>query len=157
MLPISTKELVNGKLFLSWIISGVGILGIALLLQFIAPLAVLQFSAVLVTVFFNVLTQGYIGLGAGLRYPNFTIGPRARYLTFTGFTIALLMGLLATVGVFAPVIVYQAGYWGTLGLGSYGSAAATIALTAMLGTILLVLARYYCLQGVKRLFSNMEA
>ena len=156
MLPISTRELINGKLFLSWVLSIVAVVSLALLVQFLAPVAALPFSAVLVAVLFNVLVEGYIGLGAGSRYPNFTIGPRARFITFTGFIIAFAIGLLVTVGVFAPVIIYQTGFLGTLNLGSYGSALFTIVLTAAVGTVLLVLARFYCMQGVKKLFSNME-
>jgi hypothetical protein len=148
MLPISVKEVVNGKVFLSWLLSGVGILGIALLMQFLSPVAILQFLVVLVAALFNILIQGYVGLGAGSRYPNFTIGPRARYITFTGFFVSFVIGLLMTAGTFIPLIVYN---------GSIGSALLTIVLTAAVGTILLVLARIYCMQGVKKLFSNMEA
>jgi hypothetical protein len=157
MLPISVRELVNGKLFFSWIVSGVGILAIALLAQFIAPVAILQFLAVLVAGFFNILVEGYIGLGAGSRYPNFTIGPRARFITFTGFIIAFLFGLLVTVGTFTPLIVYQVGLFTNSSLGSYGSALFTMVLTAAVGVVFIVLARFYCMEGVKKLLSNMEA
>jgi len=157
MLPISVKELVNGKLFLSWVLSAIGILAIALLVQFLAPVAVLQFLAVLVAVLFNMLTQGYVGLGAGSRYPNFTIGPRARFITFTGLAVAFFIGLLMAAGALTPLIIYEAGFFGTLGLGPNESALLTIVLTAAVGISLLVLARFYCLQGVKKLFSNMEA
>jgi hypothetical protein len=157
MLPVSTEELVSGKLFLSWVISGVGILGIALLAQFIAPIAILQFLAVAVAGFFNIIIEGYIGLGAGSRYPDFTIGPRARFITFTGFIVAFFIGLLMTAGTFTPLIIYQAGFWSFLSLGSYESALFTIVLTAAVGIILIVLARFYCMQGVKKLLSNMEA
>jgi hypothetical protein len=157
MLPISAEELANGKLFLSWLISGAGILGIALLMQFLAPVAMIQFLIVLVTVFFNVLEEGYVGLGAGARYPNFTIGPRARFLTFTGFIIAFVIGLLATAATFTPLILYQTTGFAPLGLGSYGSALLTIILTVVVGAVLLVLTRSYCLRGVEKLFSNMEA
>jgi hypothetical protein len=156
-LPISTKQLVDGKLFLSWVISGIGILGIALLAQFIAPAATLQFLAVLVAGLFNILIEGYVGLGAGSRYPNFTIGPRARFITFTGLIVALTIGLLMTAGTFTPLIIYQAGFLSFLSLGSYGSALLTIILTAVIGTVLIVLARIYCMQGAAKLLSNMEA
>jgi hypothetical protein len=156
-LPISAEELVNGKLFLSWIISGVAIFGIAVLAQFIAPVAVLQFLAFLVAGLFNITIQGYVGLGAGSRYPNFTIGPRARFITFTGFIVAFALGLLMTAGTFTPLMIYQAGFLGFLSFGSYGSTLFTIILTAVVGTVLFVLARLYCMQGAKKLLSNMEA
>jgi hypothetical protein len=157
MLPISIKELINGKLFLCWVLSALGVLCIALLFQLLAPVAVLSFLAVLVTVFFTILIEGYVGLGAGSRYPNFTIGPRARFITLTGFVIAFIIGLLVLGGTFTPLIMYQAGFFSSLSLGSIGSALFTIVLTAIVGTVLLVLARFYCIQGVKKLLSNMEA
>jgi uncharacterized membrane protein len=61
-----------------------------------------------------------------------------------------------TVGTFTPLIIYQTGFFG-LSLGSYGSTLLTIILTAAVGTVLIVLARFYCMQGAKKLLSNMEA
>lgn len=157
MLPISAEELVNGKLFLSWLISALGIIGIASLTQFLAPMTIIQLLVVLVAAFFNLLAQGYIGLGAGARYTNFTIGPRARFLTFTGFIIAFVLGLLAAAAAFTPLILYLTTGLNPLNLGSYGSSSLTIILTVAVGALLLVLTRLYCLQGIKKLFSNMEA
>jgi hypothetical protein len=158
MLPISTEELILGKLFLPWIFSGAGILTMALLLQFLAPVAAAQLLAGLVAVFFNMIVQGYVGLGAGSRYPNFNVGPRARYLTFTGFIIAFVIGGLATVAILTPLLLYTStGFLTGLGGGPTGSALLTIILTAAVGTFLLVLARHYCMQGVKKLFSSLEA
>jgi hypothetical protein len=158
MLPISADELVKGKLFLPWIISGVGILAVALLMQFLAPVAVGMFLATLVAVAFNVIIQGYVGLGAGSRYPSFNVGPRARYLTFTGFIIAFVIGGLAMVATLTPLILYQATeFLSGLGGGPAGSVLLTIIFTVAVGTFLLVLTRYYCMQGVKKLLSSLEA
>jgi len=112
----------------------------------------------LVVVAFNMIIQGYVGLGTGSRHPSFNVGPRARYLTFTGFIIAFAMGALATVATLTPLILYQAtGFLTRLGGGPTGSVLLTIILTAAVGTSLLVLTRYYCMQGVKKLLSSMEA
>lgn len=158
MLPISTDELVLGKLFLPWIFSGAGILAIALLMQFLAPVAAGQFLATLIAAAFNVIIQGYVGLGAGSRYPSFNVGPRARYLSFTGFIVAFVLGGLVTGVILTPLILYEGtGFLTGLGVGSTGSVLATIFLTLAVGTLLLVLVRYYCMRGVKKLFSSMEA
>lgn len=158
MLPISADELVNGKLFLPWIISGVGILAVALLMQFIAPVASGMFLATLVAAAFNVIIQGYVGLGTGSRHPSFNVGPRARYLTFTGFILAFVVGGLATVATLTPLILYRAtGFLTMLSGGPAGSVVLTVILTAAVGTFLLVLTRYYCMQGVKKLLSSLEA
>jgi hypothetical protein len=157
MLPISADELVNGKLFHPWLISGVGILVVALLMQFLVPVATGQFLATLVAMAFNLIIQGYVGLGTGSRYPSFSPGPRARYITSTGFIIAIGVGALATATTLVPLILYQStGFLTSLGGGPIGSFLSTIILTVAVGTFLLTLARYYCIQGVKKLLSSME-
>jgi hypothetical protein len=158
MLPISSEELVLGKLFLPWILSGAGILAIALLMQFLAPVTAGMFLATLVAAVFNVMVQGYVGLGTGSRYPSFNVGPRARYLSFTGFIIAFVIGGLATLAILTPLILYAGtGLLTGLGGGPAGSVLLTIVLTVAIGTLLIVLTRYYCMRGIKKLFSSMEA
>jgi hypothetical protein len=156
MLPISSDELVLGKLFLPWVFSGAGIVAIALLMQFLAPVAAGQFLATLVAVAFNMIIQSYVGLGTGSRYPSFNVGPRARFLTFTGFIVAFVLGGLVTVTVLTPLFLYE-GTTLLTGLGGTGSVLLTIIFTLAIGTLLLVLMRYYCMRGVKKLFSSMEA
>jgi hypothetical protein len=158
MLPISADELVKGKLFLSWVISGIGILAIAFLMQFLAPVAILQFLAALIAVVFNILIEGYVGLGTGSRHPNFTVGPNARYLTFTGFLIAFGIGVLATLGIFTPLILYlSTGFFTSLSWGPLGSIALTIISTVAIGMVILILTRSYCMRSVRKLLVNMEA
>jgi hypothetical protein len=157
MLPISADELVNGKLLLPWVMSGAGILAVALLLQFLTPVVLVQFLAAMIAVVFNVIIQGYVGLGAGSRYPSYSVGPRARYLTFTGFLVAFVVGGLVTLAILTPVLLYLATGLTILGVGSTGAVLLTFALTGAIGTALLLLARYYCISGVKRLLSTLEA
>jgi hypothetical protein len=158
MLPISVDEFVNGKLFLSWVISTVGILVLMSLLQLVAPIAPLLLLASLVTAIFNVLIQSYVGLATGSRYPNFTTGPRARYITITGFILSFIIGGLAALGTFAPLLLYLAtGFSSPIGGGSNGSILLTMVFAAVIGTIILLLMRSYCKRGVKNLLSNMES
>ena len=157
MLPISAEELINGKLFLPWIISGAGTLAVALLLQGLAPIAFGQFLATLAAVIFNLIIQGYVGLGVGSRYPSFNVGPRARFLTFTGFILAFAMGGLITVATLTPLILYKTIGLTNLGGGPTGTLLLTILLTAAIGTLFVVLTRYYCIRGIKKLLSTLEA
>jgi hypothetical protein len=158
MLPISADELVLGKLFLPWILSGAGILVIALLLQFLVPAAAGLFWATLVFAAFNMFVQSYVGLGTGSRYPSFDTGPRARYLSFTGFIVAFIVGGLATLAILTPLLLYEGTTLLTgIGGGPIGPVLLTIILTAIVGTLLLTLTRHYCMRGVKKLFSSMEA
>lgn len=155
MLPISSEELLKGKLFHSWVISGAAIFGIAVLMQLLAPVSPLQFLATLVAMAFIIVTEGYVGLGAGSRHPDFTIGPRARYVTFVGFLSAFGMGLMVTAATLTPLILYFTGFFTTL-IGGSISILLTIISTAAVGMVLLILARSYCRRGVEKLLSNME-
>ncbi|MDQ1280538.1 MAG: hypothetical protein QG670_1801 [Thermoproteota archaeon] len=155
MLPISAEELIKGKLFHAWIISGVAVFGIAVLMQILAPVSPLQFLVTLVAIAFIVVTEGYIGLGAGSRHPDFTIGPRARYVTFTGFIIAFALGLAVTATTLLPLILYFTGFF-TILIGGSISILLTIMSTIVVGMALLILARSYCKRGVEKFLSNME-
>jgi len=152
MLPISADELIKGKLFLSWIISGAGIFALALLIQLLVPLTPLQFLTALVALAFIIVVEGYLGLGTASRYPDFTVGPRARYITIEGFAVALALGLIATVATLAPLIVYL-----KIGFLNVSQVFLIIASTVAVGAVLLVLARSYCRRGVENFLSNMEA
>jgi hypothetical protein len=81
----------------------------------------------------------------------------SRFLTFTGFVIAFVLGLLATAASFMPLILHETTGFDSESLASYGSVILTVILTVAVGTILFVLTRSYCLPGVKKLLSNLEA
>jgi hypothetical protein len=157
MLPISTDELVIGKLFLPWIMSSAAILAVALILQVLAPAAIGQLLATMIAALFNMVIQGYVGLGTGARYPSFNVGPRARYLTFTGFILAFAVGGLVTVAILTPLVLYLATGMTMLGGGPSGAILLTIILTGIIGTALFLLMRYYCISGIKKLLSTLEA
>jgi hypothetical protein len=157
MLPISVDELVSGKLFLPWIMSGTSVLAVASLFQFLAPVALERFLATMVAAVFNTVIQGYVGLGAGSRYPSYNVGPRARYLTFTGFLVVFVVGGLATFAILTPLPLYLATGLTILGGGPTGGILLTIVLTGAIGTAFILLARYYCLSGIRKLLSTLEA
>jgi hypothetical protein len=157
MLPISANDLINGKLFLPSIVSGASILAAVLLLQFLAPISIGLLLATIIALMFNLMIQGYIGLGAGSRYPSFTVGPRARYVTFTGFIVALVIGGPMMIATLVPLILFQTTGLMSLGGGPTLAMLLTIALTAVIGVLLLALARYYCISGIKKLLSTLEA
>jgi len=99
-----------------------------------------------------------VGLGIGSRYPSFDAGPRARYISLTGFLIEFVMGGLATLAILTPLLLYEGtGLFTGFGGGLTVSLLLTIVSTAAIGAILLVLTRHYCVQGMKKLFSSMEA
>jgi hypothetical protein len=157
MLPISTNDLINGKLFLPWIMSGISVLAIVALLQVLAPATIAVLLVTLVALAFNIVIQGYAGLGTGSRFPSFNVGPRARYLSFTGFIVSFAIGGAVTVATLVPVILYEAGALTFLGGGAAGAIAWAIVSTVIVGTVLLIWARYYCVSGIKKLLSTLEA
>ncbi len=156
MLPISHSELIRGKLFIPWLISGIASAVVASLIQLLFPFAWGQFAVILVALAFIMFIQGFIGLGAGARYPNFSLGPRARYVTMTGFFIAFIAGLVSTALMFLSFAVYLVTpYFTSLGLGASEALLVVLALTASTGLVLLSLTRAYCVSGVKKFLSDM--
>jgi len=156
MLPISPSELIMGKLFIPWVISGTASAVVVSLIQLLFPFAWSQLAVILVALAFIVFIQGFIGLGAGARYPNFSLGPRARYVTMMGFLIAIFAGLFSTVLMFLPLAVYLVTpYFTSLGFGAAETILVVLALTASIGLVLLSLTRVYCVSGVKKFLSDM--
>ncbi len=156
MLPISSSELIMGKLFIPWVISGAASAAVVSLIQLLFPFAWSQLAVILVALAFIVFIQGFIGLGAGARYPNFSLGPRARYVTMMGFFIAFLAGLFSTALMFIPFAVYLVTpRFASLGLGAGDTMLVVLALTASTGVVLLSLTRAYCVSGVKKFLSDM--
>ena len=156
MLPISPSELVMGKLFVPWLMSGIASVVVVSFIQLLFPFAWGQFAVIVVALAFIMFVQGFIGLGAGARYPNFSLGPRARYVTMTGFLIAFVAGGVSTALMLLPFsLSLVTPYFAALGLGAGETIFVVLALTVSIGLVLLLLTRVYCVSGVKKFLSDM--
>lgn len=161
ILPIPITDLMAGKLFLPFIISSSAALTAAVIIQLFSPVSSLHFFMIVIAIMFSIVVNSYAGLGAGSRYPDFTIGPKARYVTFTGFLIAFMMGAISTAGIFLPLLIYSARAAGIilpfLGFRGLSSILEVALLTIGIGTILVFTLRLYCRKGVRSLLTNLEA
>ena len=157
MLPITPTELGRGKLLFPVVISGLSVGAVLALLQALIPVPPGQLLIMSVALAFIILIQSYFGLGSGTRFPDFTLGPRARFMTGTGFFVTFVGGFVATLAVLAPFMFYLISpYLASLGLGEWGTVGLVVALTAGVGTVLLALSWLYCSSGLRRFLSDME-
>lgn len=157
MLPISATQLMVGKLLPAWVVSLSTMAAVFLLVQATMPVSTEVAMVALLAAFFVILVESFIGLGVGARYPDFTVGPRSGYVTFTGFLIGFVMGALAAAAIFLPLLV-QVLLEGMRPSSpfSLGPTVASI-LTALLGSTLAYVTYGYCRSGVEKLLSDLKA
>ncbi len=156
-LPVKPNDLIKGKLAPAWLISGLATLGLIAVLEIIAPLG---FSNVLATLLISlkaIVINSFIGLGVGARWPDYTVGSRSRFVTLKGFFVGFALSGLATLTVFAPVGLYIVTSGGVRGevpfLGL--ELLPMLAISIVLGSVLIVLSYIFCRKGVENLLSNV--
>ena len=155
-LPVKANDLIKGKLAPAWLISGATTLGVIALMEIFAPLGLSNTLAVVLVSSMAVIINSFIGLGVGSRWPDYTVGARSRYVTLVGFLAGFALSGLATVAVYFPVglyIVTSGGVRGEvpfLGLDFLPM----VAISTVLGCVLIVLSYIYCKRGVENLLSN---
>ncbi len=156
-LPVKANDLIKGKLAPSWIISTAITFGVIALIEVFAPLGLVNTLAICAVAFMALITNSFIGLGVGSRWPDFTIGARSRYLTLTGFIVGFVFSGLATLAIYVPVGIYIVSTGGVrgavplLGLGLLPM----LAISTVVGCMLMTLSYIYCKKGVENLLSNM--
>jgi len=155
MLPITPSELTRGKIFFPTLISGMAVAAALVLFQFLFPFTLDQLIILILALLFLVVTEVLVGLGTGARYPDFTLGPRARYVTMGGFIASFAVGVAATIIVLAPFALFLVGP--SLFSASFGISYLTaLGSTVAIGAIVLTVAWAYCTSGVKKFLSDMN-
>lgn len=159
MLPIKANSLIKGKLLPTWIISIAATLAVTVIFQTIAPMPFPTVVAAIIASILVVEIESFIGLGVGVRYPDFTISTRSRYITFTGFIIGFIIGGVAALATFAPIMFSIISTGGIRGPAPISAFDLTIALpvTIIIGSILSYIAYRYCKRGVEKFLTNLEA
>ena len=156
MLPISSSDLMAGKLVIPLVISAAACAATGAITQLVFPMAWDQFAVLAVALGFIVLIQGHIGMALGARYPDFSLGPRARYVTMLGFLLAFVFGGLATFAMFSPLVVYLVTpFFSGLGLPRSEVIALLMVITALIGVVLLFTSRSLCKASVRKFLSDM--
>ncbi len=159
MLPIKANSLIKGKLLPTWIISIVATLAVTIIFQTIAPMPFPTTVAAIIAGILVVEIEGFIGLGVGVRYPDFAISTRSRYITFTGFIIGFIIGGVAALATFIPIMFSIISTGGIRGPTPISTFDLTIALpiTILIGSVLSYIAYRYCKRGVEKFLTNLEA
>ena len=156
-LPVKANDLIKGKLAPAWLISGATTFAVIALLEIFAPLGLNITLAVVVVSLMAIIINSFIGLGVGSRWPDYTVGARSRYVTLTGFLAGFAYSGLATVAVYFPVGLYIVTSGGVRGgvpfLGL--DLLPMVAISIVLGCVLIVLSFIYCKRGVEDLLSNV--
>ncbi len=160
MLPIKANSLIKGKLLPAWIISIIASVGTALIFQMLEPMPIPALSATIAASILVVVVESFIGFGVGVRYPDFTVAARGRYITFTGFVTCMVIGGPMALAIFAPIIIHVISSGGIIGeappIPSVDLTVAALT-TAVIGASLSYLAYRYCRSGAERFLSNLEA
>lgn len=156
-LPVKPNDLIKGKLAPAWLITAVITVAVLVLMEFFAPLGLINVLAVGAVSFMALVINSFIGLGVGSRWPDYTVGARSRYITMKGFLVGFILSGLATLAVYAPVGIYvitTGGIRGEVPLVGV-ELIPMFAVSLILGIILTVLSYVYCKRGVEQLLSNM--
>jgi hypothetical protein len=152
-LPITPTDIIKGKLAPAWLISGIAVSGVIAGLEILAPLGLSSALATLVVASMAIVVNSFIGLGVGTRWPDYTVGARNRYVTMKGYLIGFVLAGLTTLTVFAPVglhIVTSGGVRGSVPFAGVGLIP-MLAISAILGSALIVLSYIFCKKGVESL------
>ncbi len=156
MLPISAEELMKGKLLPVWIMSTAATILTITSFQIIAPMNISSFTATLVACVFVIVIESFIGFGIASRYPDYTVGSRSRYVTYTGFLIGFLAGGAAALALLIPTALYTISAEG-LSPTPIISLPVTITLTVAVGSALSYLTYRYCKRGVEDLLTDRDS
>jgi len=156
-LPVKANDLIKGKLAPAWLISAVITFAVITLMEVFAPLGLINTLAICVVALMALITNSFIGLGVGSRWPDFTVGARSRYVTLTGFIVGFVFSGLATLAIYGPVGIYIVSTGGVrdavpfLGL----ELLPMFTISVVLGGVLMSLSYMFCKKGVENLLSNM--
>jgi putative ABC exporter len=103
-LPVSAKMLVKSKLLFTALVSSIG-LGLAAvvsaLLLHASMFVILGFVGLGLTV---ILAEASLGIAIGSRFPDFSDGPRPRFVTIVGSIIGAVLGIVEMVIMALPLI-----------------------------------------------------
>lgn len=103
-LPIEAKAVVTSKIVFTSLISTIGLvlgLGLTVLFFQVSILDALTFIAVGITL---VLAEASLGVAIGSRYPDFSDGPRPRFVTIIGSIIGAFLGVVMMLLMSLPLL-----------------------------------------------------
>ncbi len=105
-LPISAGMIVKSKIMFTSLIGMIGLvlsLGLTMVLFHLSMLDFFTFTGVGLTV---ILAEASLGIAVGSHYPDFSDGPRPRFVTIAGSILGSVLGIIMMVLISGPFIVF---------------------------------------------------
>ena len=103
-LPVEAEAVVTSKILFTSLVSTIGLvlgLGLTVLFFQVSILDALTFIAVGITL---VLAEASLGVAIGSRYPDFSDGPRPRFVTIIGSIIGAFLGVILMLLMSLPLL-----------------------------------------------------
>ena len=103
-LPIEARSVVTSKILFTSLISTIGLvlgLGLTVLFFQVSVIDALTFIGVGITL---VLAEASLGVAIGSRYPDFSDGPRPRFVTIIGSIIGAFLGVVVMLLMSLPLL-----------------------------------------------------
>ncbi len=104
-LPVTAKMLVGTKILFSALVSAIGLLLGAAVTTVLFHMALASFAVFLGLGSSVIVAEVGIGLAIGSRFPDFSEGPRPRFVSISGSIIGAVVGLVGLGLMLSPVVV----------------------------------------------------
>ncbi len=105
-LPLGAREIVRAKASVSIIVTGLITTALMLLLIILLHLQLGSSLIYYILIFPVLFEQSLFGLLIGTQFPDFSEGPRSRYVGITGSLVGMLVGTILAIITLLPVIIY---------------------------------------------------
>ncbi len=105
-LPVGAGTIVKSKIIFTSLIGMIGLilgLGLTMVLFHLSMLDFFIFTGVGLTV---VLAEASLGIAVGSRYPDFSDGPRPRFVTIIGSILGSVLGIIMMLLISGPFIIF---------------------------------------------------
>jgi hypothetical protein len=104
-LPVSAKMLVKSKLLFTSLVSSIGLGLGAVVSAFLLHASIFVVLGFLGLGIIVILAEASLGIAIGSRFPDFSDGPRPRFVTVVGSIIGAVLGLVEMAIMALPLIL----------------------------------------------------
>jgi hypothetical protein len=104
-LPVSASMLVKSKLLFTFLVSSIGLGLGAVVSAFLLHASIFVILGFLGLGLVVILAEASLGIAVGSRFPDFSDGPRPRFVTVIGSIIGAVLGILEMAIMALPLIL----------------------------------------------------
>ncbi len=104
-LPITAGKIVRAKLLFTSLITSIGLVLAAIVSSILFSLSIYSSAILFVIGIVVILAEASLGIAIGSRFPDFSEGPRPRFVTVTGSILGTVLGLITLGLMVAPVAI----------------------------------------------------